>query len=552
MSLGKASSGQTSLGPAYRDRVLLRSSKTKTALCCAAVLGALLPGTVADARPATAADFQILYYTTDEDGDRGRQMTLQDLQQYVNQARCQCNQRIEAKITLVASGEAFDQNRIRSYVGSNCAQGQVGTSPQFRACVLLDDQLPNFYTKSPSFDFATIWLASGVEDRNNQPIANATPRNDCSTGLGDAGIWVCVEDGMATDCQQSEFIINGTQNINGSPNGQQGGMSGMGQGLTFDFDPPLTVPTGFEASEGDGAVVISWDQMTTSDVNGFRVLCADANGNPLPDKGVGRPDITAENQGTLYFTAENLCPDGPFFDEPNLDDARPPDDDFPLPVPGDDDDDIGGTGGGSGGVATVGMAGQDAYDFWYGEGPVHGGGATMGPGGTAGTAGNTGGTGGDTGGDSGTAGDGRTDDGRTDDGGDTTGTGAGASGGSSGTAGTGGDAIVSPIQNMDWDYVCSGHLPFNTQEARVEGLDNGVDYQFLVVAYDVAGNPIEASEVLTATPRETSGLWEQCEAQGGVCGKGGFCNCTTGRDTPGAMWLSLLALGLVRRRRRRA
>jgi hypothetical protein len=101
--------------------------------------------------------------------------------------------------------------------------------------------------------------------------------------------------------------------------------------------------------------------------------------------------------------------------------------------------------------------------------------------------------------------------------------------------------------------VCSEHLGFNSREARIEGLENGKTYQFVVVAYDKAGNFV-ASEGVMATPVPTNGLWDQCEAQGNICGEGWNCNVS---EVEGGVIgaLGLLGLfglgGLVRSHRRR-
>lgn len=506
-------------------------------LCTISTLGVLAPGAVAHAVPATAADFQIRYYTVDEDGNRGRALTLQDLQQYYNRARCECAQLIEAQITLVSTtGEAFDPDRIRALVGPNCASGQQGNTNFNRPCVLLDDQLPNFYVNGPSFRFPAIWLSSGVEDGAVQGLSDAVPDASCNAGAGQAGINICVENGTQSDCQPDEFIIEGGQNINVP----QDAMGNAGGFLNFDYDAPLTVPSSFSDAAGDGAVLISWDKLTEGDINGYRVLCADADGNPLAGKGIQEPSLTDENQGTVYFTASNLCPDGPFDDTPEGDVDNPSDE-------GDGGTDDGGTddGGSGDGGTSFGAYDDPAWDLWsgaaqHGEFPTGTGTGT--------------GTGGDTTG-SGTTGD-------TTGGRDSTATGGSTSddsmtltGGASGSgSSTGSERPAEGIQSLDWRYVCTGHIADSAQNGRVDGLENGVEYQFLVVAYDIHGNPVEVSDVLTVTPRETRDLWEQCEAQGNVCGDGGYCACTTaGEDSKnGTAWLGMLVLlGLVRRRRRR-
>ena len=109
------------------------------------------------------------------------------------------------------------------------------------------------------------------------------------------------------------------------------------------------------------------------------------------------------------------------------------------------------------------------------------------------------------------------------------------------------------IESLDWAYVCSDFIAQNASTARIDGLQNDQEYQVLLVAFDYAGNPVTASEVFIATPRETTDLWEQCDAQGELCGKGGFCSCTTGPTPDGTGWLLLTGLlGLVARRRRSA
>lgn len=115
-------------------------------------------------------------------------------------------------------------------------------------------------------------------------------------------------------------------------------------------------------------------------------------------------------------------------------------------------------------------------------------------------------------------------------------------------------APTSGIKTLDYAYVCSEHLGFNTTSARIGGLENGKTYTFLVVAYDYAGNPV-FGDTIEARPIPTNGLWEQCEAQGDICGQGWTCSVT---DQPRQLgWLigmlGLVGLGggmLVRRRRR--
>lgn len=513
-----------------------------TIVAALAVVGVLAPGAVAKAVPPTAADFQIRYFVTDENGDRGRAMTSQDLTQFFGRARCECAQLIEAQITLVSSsGQAFDPNQIRVFAGSNCSDGQLGNTSQNNPCVQLENQLPNFYTRAPSFTFPAIWLSSGVVG-SDQSLGTAEPELSCDQGAGDGGIWICVEDGTQTDCQPEEFIVKGTQNIN-VPADQSGASGGSTGAIRFDYDPPLSTPTSFELAEGDGAVRVSWDSQSDPGV-GYRVLCADANDEPLENKGISRPSVTAENQGTLYFTETNLCPEGPFDDTPEGDiDGEVGPDDGGTGDGGTDGDDRG-TDGGTDDFGAWDSDPDEASGFWW-DGGAHGGLPT----------------GGDTGGDTGSESTTGADDSGTTTGGTTTGgttTGGDATGGTTtgGTAtdtgSTTGGRPSAGIESLDWDYVCSKHLGFNADSARIEGLENGAAYSFLVVAYDQAGNPIAVSEPQQATPRETTDLWEQCEAQGDLCGSGGFCHCSTDNRAPDGplALLGLTVLAGIRRKRR--
>ena len=111
------------------------------------------------------------------------------------------------------------------------------------------------------------------------------------------------------------------------------------------------------------------------------------------------------------------------------------------------------------------------------------------------------------------------------------------------------------MQNLDWAYVCTGHLSQQTRTARIEGLENGKSYNFMLVTYDRAGNPKAYPEVITTTPLDTRDLWEQCKAQGDVCGESGFCNVAGRGDRllalGGLLGLGLGLGGLLRRSRRK-
>ncbi len=475
----------------------------------------------AEAAPVapSGSNFKIWYYKTKENGERDRYFSGQDLTGYINRARCECGQDISTRVLLSpAMGGTYDNTKaIRTYVGSRCDVAVGTPQVQVKPCVKVYDGYANAYTKQINFSFGPVWLAGGIDtSAGGVDIGSAVPSGTCDVAQGDAGVWICIEDGMANDCQANEFQVTGTQN-NNTTGTMTGGVMPTG-GIHYDFQPPTNLPSDFSIDSGDGTVLITWKLLTTGDIAGYRVLCADADGNPLPGRGLDPPPLAQVNVGKLYFTKDNLCPEGPFGDD--------------VPVA---------TGSTTGTTTGTDTGGTDT------DGTT-----------TDVTDGTTGGV----------FGDGDIVDGFEHA---TT----GSSGGTTTTTTTatddgGGDPPVrdtdvndtenehqdtpSGIMTMDWAYVCSPHIGGTSQKAKVTGLENDREYQFAIVAYDLAGNPVVASGdlPLTASPRETTDLWEQCEIDGNVCGDGGFCNCSLEDDgRSGAAWLGVLAGFGARRRRRR-
>jgi len=101
---------------------------------------------------------------------------------------------------------------------------------------------------------------------------------------------------------------------------------------------------------------------------------------------------------------------------------------------------------------------------------------------------------------------------------------------------------VSPgLHALDWDYLCSDHISVDETSVNIHGLENGVDYRFLLVTYDASGNPRIVPQVLHATPDAS------LEA---LPGDPEGCACTTTTAPTTSALLLLAALGLTRRRRR--
>ncbi|MDC0717129.1 MYXO-CTERM sorting domain-containing protein [Nannocystis bainbridge] len=105
--------------------------------------------------------------------------------------------------------------------------------------------------------------------------------------------------------------------------------------------------------------------------------------------------------------------------------------------------------------------------------------------------------------------------------------------------------VSAGLHALDWDHVCSDHIPFSSESVAIAGLENGKTYNFVLVAYDAFGNPRVHDKVVTATPDEA------LPAVGGDEGAAEGCACAAGQGGPGLWAMSLVGLlGLARRRRR--
>ena len=83
--------------------------------------------------------FDIRYYVTDEDGNRGRAMAATDFLQFVNQARCECGHQIATQVRLKStSGMTYDNTKlIQTFVGTNCGTAEANPVGQFRRCAMI-------------------------------------------------------------------------------------------------------------------------------------------------------------------------------------------------------------------------------------------------------------------------------------------------------------------------------------------------------------------------------------------------------------------------------
>ena len=283
-------------------------------------LGLLASPAAAQAPPSGGDDmasvpgadaYSIIYYLTDENGDRTIAMGTQHINQFVNKARCECGHEIQTQVRLKSTnGMSFDTTKqVQTFVGTMC--GTAETNPlggQFRKCIQLAAQSVQQYVQGVIANFHPIWLSNGIDTNasDDRSPAGAVAFSDCNAPVaGESGVWMCALTNGQSGCQMDEFFITGSQNSNLA--------KGMTGGIKYDFQPPLQAPTALYANAGDEAVVVSWDIIAAGDINGFRVLCEEVDtGMPPPGKGMERPALNEIPTGTKYFTKDNLCPDGPF------------------------------------------------------------------------------------------------------------------------------------------------------------------------------------------------------------------------------------------------
>jgi len=124
-------------------------------------------------------------------------------------------------------------------------------------------------------------------------------------------------------------------------------------------------------------------------------------------------------------------------------------------------------------------------------------------------------------------------------------------GGEPGGGCTSGGAFAAGDEPIDAWY-CTGQIVGSAVRVReVEGLANGTEYHFAVVALDDYRNPSLVSTVVCTVPSEVNDFWETYEAAGGRA-EGG-CTCAVpAAGRLGDVGVPALLLGAALGRRRRA
>jgi hypothetical protein len=87
--------------------------------------------------------------------------------------------------------------------------------------------------------------------------------------------------------------------------------------------------------------------------------------------------------------------------------------------------------------------------------------------------------------------------------------------------------LPAPFTQLDKSFVCSDQISSTTNSVRIDGLNNGTTYQFVVLAIDSYGNatwPVTNS-VVTGTPQPVEDLYRRYRDAGGTAS--GFCFIAT-------------------------
>ncbi len=103
-----------------------------------------------------------------------------------------------------------------------------------------------------------------------------------------------------------------------------------------------------------------------------------------------------------------------------------------------------------------------------------------------------------------------------------------------------------PFAELDPSYLCSGEIrTTDSPTFRVDGLQNGVSYDFLVLGIDDYGNA-SPSALLTGVPQATENLLEALHNDGNYAGGFGLgCAIGQGRAAGAGAALLGIAVGLV-------
>ncbi|HJZ88751.1 MAG TPA: hypothetical protein VKN99_26450 [Polyangia bacterium] len=122
----------------------------------------------------------------------------------------------------------------------------------------------------------------------------------------------------------------------------------------------------------------------------------------------------------------------------------------------------------------------------------------------------------------------------------------GDDGGAGGAGGTGTTSTpvppYGPFVGLDPAYVCSERLAKTVRSQRIGGLQNGIPYEFAVVAIDKVGNPSKVSALQLIYPTADEDAYNHYRDAGGKA-TGGFCAVAWSAAAAPLGLIVLLAIG---------
>jgi MYXO-CTERM domain-containing protein len=245
----------------------------------------------------TAEQVGVRYFVTDVDGGATRLMTANE--PFLNQARCECGQSIHVEVQIEA-GAIDPAEPLEAFVGPRCDVGEEAPDGQFRPCAKVHVGTGADFVAGVAKDVHPVFFVNGVDPAGGRLVDDPTTvaQGSCAVGSATAGVWLCTPmvNGVA-GCQAEDFVVAAHEL----------------QPVQADFTRPYDQVSEVEATRREDAIELRWSVESTGDVSGFRVLCEDAaTGEPVPGTESPMSAPTSIPSGTTFFTAGDLCGDGPF------------------------------------------------------------------------------------------------------------------------------------------------------------------------------------------------------------------------------------------------
>ncbi|WP_143140984.1 hypothetical protein [Nannocystis exedens] len=235
-------------------------------------------------------DVRVRYAILDEQGERLRTLDGEDVERFVNRARCECGTPIQAELqTEGAVGSA--ERTILGLLGNRCA-GREAAEGRHGLCSLLFEEPAAAFRAGFSALFHPAFLGSYVASTQREAGSSYTALARGCEGEGEGGVWVCdpQADG-AEGCQADDFVYDA---------------EAAGELLRYDFEPPYELPYDLRAEPRWGGVQLRWSLPDSQDIAGFRVLC-ETEWQYSAELEFPAPARDAAADGTTYYTVDSVC-----------------------------------------------------------------------------------------------------------------------------------------------------------------------------------------------------------------------------------------------------